>query len=171
MIKMTRLFLFVMCTVLLACKPGIPKDIIQPTEMENILYDIHVLDGYVGTIPTPDSARKASAPLYKGIFKKYGIDSAAHAHSMAYYYKRPDLLSKMYDRISNRINKEKDAELKKQEKETKSLAKKKQPLEEPTEAKPVDTPEKATELKPADTLPKAKLIKRRIKSAPKSTIN
>lgn len=171
MIKMTRLFLFVMCAVLLACKPGIPKDIIQPAEMENILYDIHVLDGYVGTIPTPDSARKTSAPLYKGIFKKYGIDSAAHSKSMAYYYKRPDLLSKMYDRISDRINKEKDAELKKQEKEAKSKAKKAKALEEPVEAQPIDTVPKAKEVKPIDTPQKAKLIKRRIKSAPKSTIN
>ena len=165
MIRMTRFFLVAICVTLLwACKPGIPKEIIQPEEMENILYDIHVLDGYVGTIPTPDSARKISAPLYKGVFKKFGIDSALHAKSMAYYYKHPDLLSKMYDRIGVRINKEKEKELKKQ-------AKKVQPLEEPTEAKPVDTVAKTTEVKVIDTPAKAKLIKRRIKSAPKSTIN
>ncbi len=116
---MTRFLLLLFCVVLaFGCKPGIPKDIVQPAEMENILFDIHIIDGYVASIPTPDSAKKVSAPIYKGIFKKYGIDSAMHAKSMAYYYSRPDLLSKMYDRISNKISKTRDDLIKKQEKQT-----------------------------------------------------
>jgi len=116
---MTRFLLLFFCAVLaFGCKPGIPKDIVQPAEMENILFDIHIIDGYVASIPTPDSAKKVSAPIYKGIFKKYGIDSAMHAKSMAYYYSRPDLLSKMYDRISNKISKTRDDLIKKQEKQT-----------------------------------------------------
>jgi len=116
---MTRFLLLFFCAVLaFGCKPGIPKDIIQPTEMENILFDIHVIDGYVASIPTPDSAKKVSAPIYKGIFKKYGIDSALHAKSMAYYYSRPDLLSKMYDRISTKLNKSREDLIKKHEKQT-----------------------------------------------------
>ncbi|WP_113661358.1 DUF4296 domain-containing protein [Pedobacter nanyangensis] len=115
---MTRFLLLLFCLALaLGCKPGIPKDIVQPAEMEKILFDIHVVDGYVATIPSPDSAKKVSAPIYKGIFKKYGIDSAMHAKSMAYYYSRPDLLSKMYDRISTRLNKSREDLIKKKEKQ------------------------------------------------------
>lgn len=114
---MTRL-LFVLGSIcmLLACKPGIPKDIEQPEELEKILYDIHVVDAYVSTIPQQDSAKKVSAPFYKGVFKKYGTDSAKHAKSMAYYYKNPDVLAKMYDRISERLTKEREAENKLQQK-------------------------------------------------------
>lgn len=116
---MTRFLLIFFCAVLaLGCKPGIPKDIVQPAEMEKILFDIHVVDGYVSSIPTPDSAKKVSAPIYKGIFKKYGIDSAMHAKSMAYYYSRPDLLSKMYERISNKLNKTREDLIKTHEKQT-----------------------------------------------------
>jgi len=116
---MTRFLLLIFCLVLvLGCKPGIPKDIVQPAEMEKILLDIHVIDGYVSSIPNADSAKKVSAPIYKGIFKKYGIDSAMHAKSMAYYYSRPDLLSKMYDRISTRLNKAREDLIKKHEKQT-----------------------------------------------------
>lgn len=116
---MTRILLLFFCVALaFGCKPGIPKDIVQPAEMEKILFDIHVVDGYVSSIPKQDSAKKVSAPIYKGIFKKFGIDSAMHAKSMAYYFSRPDLLSKMYERISNRISKTRDDLIKKQEKQT-----------------------------------------------------
>ncbi len=116
---MTRflLMLLVVCSIF-ACKPGIPKDIIQPAEMENILHDIHVVDGYVSNIPTPDSAKKVASPLYKGIFKKYGVDSALHAKSMDYYYHRPDILTKMYNNVSAKLGKEKEAEANKQNKST-----------------------------------------------------
>ena len=35
------LFLSALAT-LIACKPGVPKEIIQPGDMEDILYDYHV---------------------------------------------------------------------------------------------------------------------------------
>ena len=28
-----------------ACKPGVPKDVIQPDDMEDILYDFHLAQG------------------------------------------------------------------------------------------------------------------------------
>lgn len=116
---MTRfLLVLLMSCLIFACKPGIPKEVIQPAEMEKILHDIHIVDGYVTNIPTADSAKKVSSPLYKGIFKKYGVDSATHAKSMDYYYHRPDLLTKMYDNITARIEKEKVAEANKQQKST-----------------------------------------------------
>lgn len=93
-----------------SCKPGIPKDIIQPPAMENIIYDIHVVDGYasVAALPTLDSTKKVIAPVYKGVYKKYGIDSALYAKSMDYYYQHPQLLKEMYERIVAKLSKEKD---------------------------------------------------------------
>ncbi len=166
---MTRFLLLLLSVVtIVACKPGIPKDIVQPAEMEKILYDIHILDGYVGTIPTPDSAKKVSAPLYKGIFKKYGIDSTMHAKSMDYYYKRPDILSKMYDRISQRLTKTKDDEVKRQEKEAKLKAKK---AADSAKLKAVDSTKKAVTPKPNDSISKVKPVPKKIikfKKAPQS---
>lgn len=154
-IEMIRFFLVVFCiTLLMACKPGIPKDIVQPDEMEKILFDIHVVDGYVTLIPMPDSAKKVTAPLYKGIFKKYGIDSATHAKSMAYYYQHPDLLSKMYDSISSKVGKARDAEIKKREKEEKIRAQKAAKLLKAAEAKKIDSIKKSIKKKQMDTAKK-----------------
>ncbi|WP_233164634.1 DUF4296 domain-containing protein [Pedobacter sp. ASV28] len=118
---MNRFFAIVFLTILLyGCKPGIPKDIVQPPEMEKILTDIHIVDGYVASMSSPDSAKKVTAPIYKGIFKKYGIDSAMHAKSMDYYYRHPNILVKMYDNITSRLEKQKVEELKRQQKPEKN---------------------------------------------------
>lgn len=153
---MTRIFLFVFCIALLsACKPGVPKEIVQPNEMEKILFDIHLVDGYIANIPTADSAKKVSAPLYKGIFKKYGIDSAMHAKSMSYYYRHPDILSKMYDRIGEKMGKAREAENKRLEKEQKLKIAQAAKLKKVADKKRADSLKKVNEKKKVDTLKKA----------------
>lgn len=102
--------LLFVATLLFSCKPGIPKDIIQPDKMEKILYDIHVVDGYATTLANQDSAKKVSTPLYKGIYKKYAVDSALYNKSLSYYYKNPDLFNKMYERITETLKKEREKE-------------------------------------------------------------
>jgi len=136
--------------------------------MENILYDIHLIDGYVASIPTPDSARKVSAPIYKGIFKKYGIDSVAHAKSMAYYYRHPDLLSKMYENISARMSKTRDAEAKLIEKEEKARNNKAAKLRKATEKRIADSLKKVNEKKQVDTTKTAVRPFKKITEAPKN---
>lgn len=103
--------------LLFGCKPGMPKDIIQPDKMEKILYDIHIVDGYATILPNQDTAKKVSAPLYKGIYKKYAIDSASYNKSLSYYYKHPDLFNKMYERITEKLKKDREKESEKASKD------------------------------------------------------
>ncbi len=109
---MKRFFVIAMVLLLFyACKPGIPKDIIQPSEMEKVLFDIHLVEGYVSNLPTPDTSKKVSAAYYKGVYKKFGIDSALYNKSLNYYYTNPVLMKKMYDNITAKLadTKEKQA--------------------------------------------------------------
>lgn len=107
---MRRLIGVVMCIVALAgCKPKVPENIIAPDKMQNILYDIHVIDGYISTIMLPDSSKKVAAAYYKGIYKKFGIDSAKYAQSMNYYYKHPKDLDNMYKSIAKVLTKQQKA--------------------------------------------------------------
>ncbi|MCX2479645.1 DUF4296 domain-containing protein [Pedobacter sp. MC2016-15] len=91
------------------CKPVIPKDIIQPHDIRLVLYDMHVADGYVSTIPIPDSARKVAASYYNAIYKKYGIDSAKYTRSMNYYYDHVESLSSIYKDVTANLQKSKDS--------------------------------------------------------------
>ncbi|WP_316839944.1 DUF4296 domain-containing protein [Pedobacter gandavensis] len=104
-----RNFLYILSLFLLisACKPGIPKDIIQPDKMPGVLSDIHLTDAYVASFPSSDSARKVASSFYKGIYKKYGIDSAVFARSMAYYNDNPKLLDEIYTSVVDDLTKQK----------------------------------------------------------------
>ncbi|WP_316765661.1 DUF4296 domain-containing protein [Pedobacter frigiditerrae] len=103
---MKRFFtLIILCLFIYACKPGVPKDIIQPDKMEKVLIDIHIVDGYLSTLnlPSQDTSKKVAAPLYNGVYKKFEIDSALYNRSLDYYYNHPDVMKKMYDSISVKL--------------------------------------------------------------------
>lgn len=90
------------------CKPGIPKDIIQPEEMAKVLHDIHMADSYLGMVTRPDSVKIIAASYYKGIYKKYGIDSVLYTKSMDYYYRNPKALNDIYIKVTGQLTKERD---------------------------------------------------------------
>jgi len=107
---MRRLYWAGLVLILLAgCKPKVPKDILQPEMMVPVLYDMHIADGYISTIPVPDSARRVATSYYKAIYKKYGIDSARYTKSMNYYYDHVDILSEMYKDVTADLKKSKDS--------------------------------------------------------------
>ncbi|SMC87173.1 protein of unknown function [Pedobacter nyackensis] len=91
------------------CKPGVPKDLIQPDEMAKVLHDIHVADSYLGMAGHPDSIKTMAASYYKGIYKKYDIDSALYARSMKYYQEEPKVLNDIYVKVTGELTKEKNA--------------------------------------------------------------
>ncbi|MBY0245571.1 MAG: DUF4296 domain-containing protein [Sphingobacteriaceae bacterium] len=100
-------FLFVGFLFLLACKPGIPENVLQPEKMVKVLYDIHLVDGYISTISVQDSAKIISAKYYKTVYKKHQIDSAMYNRSLNYYYKHPDVFAKIYTVVSADLDKQK----------------------------------------------------------------
>ena len=104
-----RNFLYIVFLFLLisGCKPGIPKEIIQPDQMAGMLGDIHIVDGYVSSIPSSDSAKKVAAAYYNGIYKKYGVDSALYAKSMAYYNSAPTVLDGIYTKVVAELSRQK----------------------------------------------------------------
>jgi len=105
---MKRFFvLIISCLLLYACKPGIPREIIQPDKMEKVLFDVHVVDGYITTITSKDTATRVASSYYKGIYKKFDIDSAMYATSMTYYYSHPEVLDKIYDNVTKLFTEEK----------------------------------------------------------------
>lgn len=98
------LWLLLICILGVACRKGLPSDIIEPIKMEKVLYDIHIVDGYLSNIGSNDSAKKVGASYYDGIYKKFDIDSATYNTSLNYYYSQPDLLESIYKNIQTKIN-------------------------------------------------------------------
>lgn len=109
-----RNFLYIVVVFFFAsgCKPGIPKNIIQPEEMAKVLHDIHMADSRLGMVTRPDSVKIIAAGYYQGIYQKYGIDSALYTKSLNYYYGDPKALNDIYIKVTGQLTKEKDAILK-----------------------------------------------------------
>lgn len=150
---MKRFFVVLsVCLSLYACKPGIPKEIIQPDKMEKVLFDIHVVDGYIGTMASEaDSTKKIAAAYYKGIYKKFAIDSALYNQSMNYYYQHPDILKKIYENVSTQLNKEKEKQTKALQKEAEATKPAPKPAAE--EPKPATMEELKPVKKPQQVVP------------------
>ncbi|HEY0176001.1 MAG TPA: DUF4296 domain-containing protein [Pedobacter sp.] len=95
--------------VMAGCKTKVPDEYIQPQKIRAVLYDIHIIDGYVSTISNQDSAKKVAAAYYKGFYKKFGIDSGLYARSMNYYFDHPESLGSIYKDVTARLQKSKDS--------------------------------------------------------------
>ena len=68
---------------------------------------MHLVDGYINTIPVQDSAKRVAAAYYKGIYNKFGIDSVSYSKSMDFYYSNPELMNAMYVKLETELKKNK----------------------------------------------------------------
>ena len=99
-----RPFVAVAVFLVMACKPGVPSELIQPGELEDILYDYHVADGmaYVeGNYSELAFRRKA---YREAVLRKHGVTEAELDSSLVYYYRHTELLHDVYKELSKRLN-------------------------------------------------------------------
>ena len=104
-----RKLLSVVGTIILlgmtSCKPGVPRQYIQPGKMEDILYDYHIAQGMGQTAAGSEEQRNYKILLYEdAVFRKYGVTRAEFDSSLQFYYKRSDWFRKIYERVSDRLN-------------------------------------------------------------------
>lgn len=89
-----------------ACKPSIPKGILSPGDMEDILYDYHVARA-MSNITSDNNTREFNETLYReAMFKKHGVTEAEFDSSLVYYYSRADQFAVIYREVCKRLNEE-----------------------------------------------------------------
>ncbi len=101
--------LFVWCTVfvLASCNNNAvekPDNLIDEAVMTDILYDLSIMEAIKAQ--NPYSATPTTNPK-QYIFKKYKIDSVQFALSNRYYVSQIEQYKKMYDKVAERIEQEK----------------------------------------------------------------
>lgn len=85
-----------------ACGENKPKDIFSEKKMTDILFDIHLAQGYISVIP-PDSLREKKTNYYLTIYEMYNTDSAQVRQNLEYYSSHPQELQDIYAEISKRL--------------------------------------------------------------------
>ena len=101
---------FILVSLFLSCNKDLvekPDNLIDKKVMEDIFYDIAILDALKYQDPSSLNANGINAKTY--IFKKYKIDSLQFAKSNAYYAADYREYKKMFDDLNQRVKKEKEA--------------------------------------------------------------
>ena len=93
-------------TWVVGCKPGVPSDLIQPDDMEEILYDYHIADGMAMADGNYENVSYLRTVYREAALQKHGVTQAEFDSSLVYYYRHTEQLYEIYDRLSKRLNEE-----------------------------------------------------------------
>lgn len=88
----------------MACKPGTPKQYIQPDDMENILVDYHLAKALAHRSSINYEDRDVNQVVYiEAVLKKHGVTKEDFDSSLVYYYTRADRFEGLYKRVAERL--------------------------------------------------------------------
>ena len=90
---------------LIACKPSVPKEVIQPGDMEDILYDYHIAQA-LATEERSDNMNFERTKYFLAVLEKHGVTQADFDSSMVYYYGHLDRLKDVYLEVNERLSDE-----------------------------------------------------------------
>lgn len=99
--KFVLFLVFALTTLVMGCKPSVPRQFISEGKMEDILYDYHLADA-MAHAQGNDNASNIVA-YREAVLKKYGITQAEFDTSMVYYMRHTDVLEAIYKRIATRM--------------------------------------------------------------------
>lgn len=93
---------WIACLALMtSCGKEIPDDIIQPDQMERLLYEYHL------TIGMSQNSKNTEKEAYKNyLFQKYNITQADFDSSMVWYTRESKELTSIYENLDKRFNRE-----------------------------------------------------------------
>ena len=101
-------YFFIGIFILLSCQQSAiqkPDDLIEEDTMEDILYDLALLDAIKMNSPSSLDKKNITASSY--VYEKYNIDSLQFATSNHYYASDVHNYLKMYQRVEERLGSEK----------------------------------------------------------------
>lgn len=90
---------------------NVPDGIIKPDDMTNLLVDVHIVDGSISNIdsPEPDSLYKYGINRYEKVFKRHRTDSTQFKKSVEYYSLHTEQLEEMYAEVSTILQAKSDS--------------------------------------------------------------
>ena len=101
----SHLSLLFFILLLASCKPSVPRDVIQPDDMAEILYDYHLADAMA--MEQESDNRAYDSRLYRlAALKKHGVTEADFDSAMVYYTRHADWLHKIYQQVAERMEKD-----------------------------------------------------------------
>ena len=91
--------------LVVACKPTVPSEYIQPNDMEDILYDYHLALAMSRQKNSHESDFNRSL-YFQSVLKKHGVTEAEFDSSLVYYYSHVYRLKDIYSEVNQRLSDE-----------------------------------------------------------------
>ena len=91
--------------LVVACKPSVPSEYIQPGDMEDILYDYHLALAMSRQKSGGNTDFNRSL-YFQSVLKKYGVTEAEFDSSLVYYYSHAYRLKDIYSEVNQRLSDE-----------------------------------------------------------------
>lgn len=89
-----------------ACQVKRPDTVMPDAKMENVLYDFHIAKAMGEEVPYSENYKRV---LYiESVYKKHGITQADFDTTMVWYARHPDVLTKVYEKVNQRLKAERD---------------------------------------------------------------
>ena len=96
------LSLFLVCFVLIGCKPKRPKGILSEGKMEKVMVDYHLAQG-MAEVSNEGDMEATRYKYIQAVFKKHHITEAEFDSSLVYYFMNSEKFFEIYknNRITN----------------------------------------------------------------------
>ena len=91
--------------LVVACKPTVPSEFIQPGDMEDILYDYHLALAMSRQNGGGNSDFNRSL-YFQSVLKKHNVTEADFDSSLVYYYSHAYRLKEIYSKVNQRLSDE-----------------------------------------------------------------
>lgn len=99
------IYISIVLILLSACKPGVPREFIQPGDMEDILYDYYVSQGMASVPGFNSGSEDYRRDLYfNAVLKKHHVTRADFDSSLVYYYTRADQFVDIFHNVQDRLS-------------------------------------------------------------------
>lgn len=93
----------IVCMMCIGCKPSVPSDVIQPGDMEDILYDYYLSREMASKPSSEGSSAYLRSLYYQAVLKKHGVTEAEFDSSLVYYYGHAEDFAKIYSHVNDRM--------------------------------------------------------------------
>lgn len=91
---------------LASCQVERPETVMTDAKMEAVLYDYHIARAIGEEVPYDENYKRV---LYvESVFKKHGITQADFDTSMVWFARNPEVLSKIYEKVNQKLRTERD---------------------------------------------------------------
>ena len=91
--------------LLVSCKVEIPKEVLPPEKMEQVLYDYHLAQAMITTVASLEYKEKL---MYRSVYGKHNISKELFDSSLVWYNRYPKHMKQIYINLEARLQRDVD---------------------------------------------------------------